>query len=99
MNRYRDGGRTRENVPEQDPPRPSSPLPPAGDRVAGECPSRKTPPDPLRELRRRADGVFSRLDPGEWEAEDLLVAGILYLLYRESGDGELLTAILAYLFL
>ncbi len=84
----------RESVPEQEPPRPVSPLPPP----SGGC-AQKTPPDPLRELRRRADGVFSRLDPGKWEAEDLLVAGILYLLYRESGDGELLTAILAYLFL
>ena len=95
MNRYKDGGRMRESVPEQEPPRPASPLPPPSEG----CRAQKTPPDPLRELWRRADGVFSRLDPGKWEAEDLLVAGILYLLYRESGDGELLTAILAYLFL
>ena len=102
MNRYRDGGRTWESVPEEQPPRPTSPLPPAGeDRSAPgrECCSQKTPPDPLRELRRRADGVFARLDPGRWETEDLLVAGLLYLLYRESGDRELLMAILAYLFL
>ena len=31
--------------------------------------------------------------------EDLLTAGILYLLYRESGDGDWLIVMLAYLFL
>ncbi len=48
-------------------------------------------------------GEVSRLLGGlkkpEWETEDLLLALILYLAYRESGDRELLIILGAMLFL
>ena len=43
-------------------------------------------------------GIFERLDPKRLETEDLLVLAILWLLYRESGDWELLIALGAYYF-
>ena len=44
------------------------------------------------------DGIFERLDPKRLETEDLLVLAILWLLYRESGDWEMLIALGAYYF-
>ncbi len=59
----------------------------------------KRPPGPLHDLMGGLDGILARLDPGRLETEDLLVLAILWLLYRESGDRELLIAMGAYLFL
>lgn len=59
----------------------------------------KTPPGALHGIRSSLDGILSRLDPGRLETEDLLVLAILWLLYRDSGDRELLIAMGAYLFL
>lgn len=83
---------------EPQPERKSSPLPPPED-AAPPPPKAKTPSGPLRELGRGLDGILSRLDPGRLETEDLLVLAVLWLLYRESGDKELLIAMGAYLFL
>jgi len=63
-------------------------------------PPRPGPPPP------RPPGLLSGLDPGRllsglgegFEAEDLMLLLILYLLYRESGDPELLV-ILGAMFL
>ena len=85
VNRYR-GGR-RERVEFDSPPSPPSPLPAADEKV----PPPKTP-------GRRFD-VLQRLDPSRLETEDLLILAILWLLYRESGETEMLVAIGAYLFL
>lgn len=63
------------------------------------CREKKTPPGALRDPKRSLDGVLARLDPGRWETQDLLIMAILWLLYRESGDRELLLALGAYLFL
>lgn len=49
--------------------------------------------------RRGLEHILARLDPGKLETEDLLVLAILWLLYRDSGDKELLIAMGAYLFL
>ena len=81
------------------PPAETGPCPPAQPGGGGSDSSRKTPPGTLRDLKRGLDGVLRRLDPKQWETEDLLTAGILYLLYRESGDGDWLIVMLAYLFL
>ena len=43
--------------------------------------------------------ALSRAFLGNLETEDLLVAAILYLAYRSSGDIEMLIALGAYLFL
>ena len=53
---------------------------------------------PLLSLRSGLDGIFERLDPKRLETEDLLVLAILWLLYRESGDWEMLIALGAYYF-
>ena len=101
-NRYNGstGERTRmeeppENVPEnvrsEPPPHASVPERPAPR-------SEKTPPSPLLSLRSGLDGIFERLDPKRLETEDLLVLAILWLLYRESGDWEMLIALGAYYF-
>ena len=44
-------------------------------------------------------GLFSRLSLNRLEQEDLLLMLVLYLLYRESGDRELLIALGAFLLL
>ncbi len=43
--------------------------------------------------------IFSRLSPQNLEQEDLILMLILFLLWRESGDRELLIALGAFLFL
>ena len=72
-----------ESAPERPPPPPEN---------------EKTPPSPLLSLRSGLDGIFERLDPKRLETEDLLVLAILWLLYRESGDWEMLIALGAYYF-
>ena len=103
-----------ERVPTpQSPPRqrPNSPLPPQqGNKpppghprpppdgknpTAGE-PGKKKPPE---EHRRGLEHILARLEPGKLETEDLLVLAIFWLLYRDSGDKELLIAMGAYHFL
>lgn len=101
MNHYNAQSGQRHHRPEQEPrpERKSSPLPPQGQESPPTAPKAKTPPGPLRELGRGLDGILSRLDPSRLETEDLLVLAVLWLLYRESGDRELLIAMGAYLFL
>ena len=101
-NRYNGstGERTRVEEPSPIEPTPGeSPLP---RESAPERPpppeSEKTPSSPLLSLRSGLDGIFERLDPKRLETEDLLVLAILWLLYRESGDWELLIALGAYYF-
>lgn len=43
--------------------------------------------------------ILNRLSPQRLEQEDLILALILFLLWRESGDRELLIALGAFLFL
>ena len=103
-----------ERIPTpQTPPkqRPSSPLPPQqgskpppghprpppeGEKPSTGEPGKKKAPG---ETRRGLEHILARLDPGKLETEDLLVLAILWLLYRDSGDKELLIAMGAYLFL
>lgn len=41
-------------------------------------------------LGKSLDGLLKKLDPSRLEFEDILLMMILFLLYRESGDEELL---------
>lgn len=75
------------------------PAPPEPEEEKKPPPDGKTPGAALPSLRSGLDGVLSRLDPGRLESEDLLILAILYLMYRISGDKELLLTIAAYLFL
>ena len=88
-NRY--NGSTGERTRMEDPP-------PENVRSEPSPQSEKTPPSPLLSLRSGLDGIFERLDPKRLETEDLLVLAILWLLYRESGDWEMLIALGAYYF-
>lgn len=100
-NRYNGSTGERVRVEDAPPERPPSPLPPE-DAPAPEHSAtggnEKTPPSPLLSLRSGLDGIFERLDPKRLETEDLLVLAILWLLYRESGDWEMLIALGAYYF-
>lgn len=102
-NRYNGSTGERTRVEEPLPPEKAqsgSPLPreSAPERPPPPPENEKTPPSPLLSLRSGLDGIFERLDPKRLETEDLLVLAILWLLYRESGDWELLIALGAYYF-
>ncbi len=51
---------------------------------------------PVREPARRPKpsfdlgSLFQKTEAAGWEADDLLLALVLYLMYRESGDADLL---------
>lgn len=86
------------------PPREGSGPPKSGQKPPDRGPKGREPPgdgkkQPAGEARRGLEHILSRLDPGKLETEDLLVLAILWLLYRDSGDKELLIAMGAYLFL
>lgn len=81
-NRYRGSGSRPERMEEpahqnKNPPRPQKP------------PVRKNPPQSMK----LSGGTLANYIPqklGELETEDLLLILILYLMYRESGDRDLL---------
>ena len=47
-------------------------------------------PRPLAGLQGMLGGLLERIGPGRLETEDLMLALLFYLLYRESGDMEFL---------
>ena len=81
--------------------RPGGSPRPGGPKGPGSPPPRPKPgkAEGTGEPRRGLEQILARLDPGKLETEDLLVLAILWLLYRDSGDKELLIAMGAYLFL
>ncbi len=83
INRYEGntGRFTRMPEPQDLPPPPPGPMP----RPVRPAPEPMPPPPPGLDLRRLLPGIGAEL-----ETEDLLLLLILYLLYRESGDQELL---------
>ena len=86
MNRYNAATGRREHFPEPE-----------------RFPQKKREP-PRREIRRGGNSmdfsaILNRLSPQRLEQEDLLLMLILFLLWRESGDRELLIALGAFLFL
>lgn len=62
-------------------------------------PTEKRPQSPLENLRSGLSGLISRTGGLELESEDIMLMLILYLMYRESGDRELLIILGAMLFL
>lgn len=53
------------------------------------------PPSPLSGLSGIASEIMKKLSPGAFETEDILLILILWLLYKESGDEELLFTMIA----
>lgn len=90
MNRYYGNTGRRERLPE-----PAAPPPPP--------PAHRKPPrsEPDRGGRNRMDlsSLLRRFSLSNLEQEDLLLLAVVYLLYRESGDPELLITLGALLFL
>ena len=80
MNRYYGNSGRMERLPERQIPPPPVPPPP--------------PPEPFPPPRPRPEPELNRLlrrfDLRRLERDDLLLLAILYLLYRESGEKELL---------
>ena len=62
-------------------------------------PEKREPPRPKRGRGGDLNAILNRLSPQRMEQEDLLLILILFLLWRESGDRELLIALGAFLFL
>ena len=86
MNRYNAATGKREYLPEQ----------------ARDLPEKREPPRPKSGRGRNGldlSAILNRLSPQRLEQEDLLLMLILFLLWRESGDRELLIALGAFLFL
>ena len=90
MNRYSGNTGRRERVPEPD-RFPAPPPPPRGNTKPRSGAGRGGGMD--------LSGLLSRLSLNRLEQEDLLLMLVLYLLYRESGDRELLIALGAFLLL
>ena len=53
------------------------------------------PPSPLSGLSGIASEIMKKLSPTSFEMEDILLILILWLLYKESGDEELLFTMIA----
>ena len=88
-------------IPEDDPSPRAGPAPPPPDGARPEDPTEPRQPPPLREdppetgdglsgaLRRLLD----QLHLGDLDTGDLLLLAILYFLFREGADEELLAAL------
>ncbi len=65
-------------------------------RMGEGSPVTAPPPEPRREERRPPrpsfdlGSLFQKTEAAGWETDDLLLALVLYLMYRESGDKDLL---------
>jgi hypothetical protein len=68
-------------------------------RPAAPPPVSRRPPSPLAGLSGELGRLLRGLSPMNLETEDLLLAMVLYLLYRESGDEEMLYILAAMLLL
>ena len=86
-------GKSLHPLPEQKPgPKPHEPSPGKGKKPS-------PPPGPASGLGGELGKLFGKLGSLSLETEDLLLIAVLYLMYRESGDKELLIMIGALLFL
>ena len=92
-NRYRGNTGSVERVEDA----PAAAPPPR--RASGPASGERRPPGPLSGLSGELGRLLGRLSPARMETEDYLLLVILYLLYRESGDGDFLYAIVGYLLL
>ena len=73
--------------------------PDGGEKSGGKRPSYNSPPSRPVGLSGELGRLFGKAGPLKLETEDLLLIAVLYLMYRESGDKELLIMMGALLFL
>lgn len=94
-NRYHGNSGVVEHIddpPPPPPPRPAPPPPPGPEPLPPPPPPpRPGPPPPLPERTPDWLGrLLDRFSPERLETEDLMLLGLFYLLYRETGDTEFL---------
>ena len=92
MERVTEAPARRKTAPMAQPPRPPIKQPAVAKQET-------MPPSPLSGLSGELGKLFGKLGSHSLETEDLLLIAVLYLMYRESGDKELLIMIGALLFL
>lgn len=78
---------THEPAREREPVRGESSL---LSSLFGRGEKKEKPSNPLGSLFDGIGGIFSKLSPDNLELEDLIIMLILFLMYRESGDTEML---------
>ena len=88
----------RVRFPSQEPPQ-GLPAPAPPRPVSAPPPVSRRPPSPLSGLSGELGRLLSRLSPMKLETDDLLLILILYLMYRESRDEELLYILAAMFFM
>ena len=105
-NRYRGNSGSVERIEDFSPsPPPAPPLPdvsqppPPPPREAARERLRPPSAPPPPGLGEGLGKLLRRLSPGGLETEDFLLMGILYLLYRETGDRDFLIMLGGILFL
>ena len=87
----------RARIPSQEAPPAKLSAPPRP--VSAPPPVSRRPPSPLSGLSGELGRLLSRLSPMKLETDDLLLILILYLMYRESHDEELLYILAAMFFM
>lgn len=94
MNIYSGNSGLVERIPE---------APPQKESVSYTAPAQhgreRRKPSGLSDIVGGLGGIFSKINAAVPETEDLLLIGVLYLLYRESGDIEFLLIAGALLFM
>ncbi len=80
-----------------------APMPPKAEgekqQTVAQKPRKAAPLSPASGLSGELGRLFGKLGSLSLETEDLLLIAVLYLMYRESGDKELLIMIGALIFL
>lgn len=76
-----------------------APLPSAQELREAKSTPQASPPSPKSGLSGELGKLLGKLGSLSLETEDLLLIAVLYLMYRESGDKELLIMIGALLFI
>lgn len=66
------------------------PPPPPAEERNGQSPSQHRPPQREDKLAGAVGALMRKLESINMETDDLIMALILYLMYRESGDKDLL---------
>ena len=74
------------------------PAPPPRKKSGSQQEIKKQPPNPFSALGSGLGGILSKIGIADFEAEDWILLLILYLMYRDSGDEELLFMLGAMLF-
>lgn len=93
MNRYSGNSGLVERIPEAPLQSAAVTAPPALPREERKKPSG------LKDIVGGLGGILSKINAAVPETEDLLLIGVLYLLYKESGDIEFLLIAGALLFM